>query len=108
MNVVDLINYLRLEGPHDLECIPIASKKDAPPSRDKLTDEEGGSKEEGDDPTEVGPIEEADPKEDPSEREPMDKEDREEDPEKDPSKGGPMEGEDPEEDLEEDSEVSDG
>jgi len=29
MSVIDLINYLRLEGPHDLERIPIASEEDA-------------------------------------------------------------------------------
>jgi len=31
MSVVDLINYLRLEGPYDLEHIPTASEEDAPP-----------------------------------------------------------------------------
>ena len=71
MSVVDLINYLRLEGPHDLERIPTASMEDAPPPGDKLTDEGRDSKEGGDDPTEAGPIEEADPKEYPRGREPM-------------------------------------
>jgi len=31
MSVVDLINYLRLEGPHGLEHIPTISEEDAPP-----------------------------------------------------------------------------
>jgi len=31
MSVVDLINYLRLEGPHDQERVSTASEEDAPP-----------------------------------------------------------------------------
>jgi len=80
MSVVDLINYLRLEGPHDLEHIPMASEEDAPPSGDELTDEEGDSKEEGGDPAEARLREEADPEGNPSEREPMEEEDPKEDP----------------------------
>jgi len=49
MDIDDLIDYLRLEGPYDLERIPTASEEDAPPSGDELTDEEGDSKEERDD-----------------------------------------------------------
>ena len=112
MSVVDLINYLRLEGPHDLKRITTANEEDAPASVDKLTDEEGDSKEEGDDPIEAGSIEEEDPKkgleEDPGEGEPTKDEDLEEDPEEDPSEGEPMEEEDPEEDPQEDPEVSEG
>jgi len=58
MIVVDLINYLRLEGPHNHERIPTASEEDAQPPGDELTNEEGDSKDEGDAPTEMGPIEE--------------------------------------------------
>jgi len=54
MSIVDLINYLRLEVPHDLERIRTANEKDALPPGDELLDEEGDFKEEGDDPTEVG------------------------------------------------------
>lgn len=54
MDIEDLINYLRLEGSHDLEHIPVASEEDAPPPADEFTDEDGGPKEEGDDPTEAG------------------------------------------------------
>ena len=115
MSVVNLINYLRLKRPHDLEHIPTASEEDASPPGDELTDEEKDSKEEGDNPIEVGPIEKEDPEEDPSEREPMKEEDPEEDPRKeelveeddpkeDPSEGESME----EEDHEEDSEVTEG
>ena len=60
MSVVDLINYLRLEGPHDLECIPTASEEDASPPGDEPTDEERDSKGEGDDPNKAGPIEAVD------------------------------------------------
>jgi len=67
---------------------------------DELTNEEGDSKDEGDAPTEAGPIEEGDPEEDPSEEEPME----EEDPKEDLSEEEPMEEEGPEED----SEVSEG
>jgi len=105
MNIEDLINYLGLEGPHDLEHIPVTSEKDAPPPEDEFTDEEGGPKEEGDNPTEAGLVEQEDPEEDleeASEREPMDEEDPKEDPDKDPSKGDLIEEEDPQEDLEED------
>ena len=127
MDINYLINYLRLEGLHDLECIPTVSEEDGPPARDELIDKEGDSKEEGDDPTEVRPMEEADPEEDPSdkepmeeedpdedleedhnEREPIEEEDPEEDPEENPSEGEPMEEDDPDEDPEEDSEVSEG
>jgi len=45
MCVVDLINYLRPEGPHDLERIPTASEEDAPSQGDELINEEGDSKE---------------------------------------------------------------
>jgi len=45
MSIVDLINYLRLERPHDLEHIPTASEEGAPPPRDELTNEEEDSKE---------------------------------------------------------------
>ena len=31
MDIDDLIDYLRLEGPYDLERIPTASEEDAPP-----------------------------------------------------------------------------
>jgi len=110
MNVVDLINYLRLEGPHDLESVPTASEGDAPPLatnlqmrreilkewRTTLTRRILGSK-----PSEGDPMEEEDTEEDP-----------EEDPQDDPSEGDPMEEKDPEEDPEidpeEDSEVSEG
>ena len=44
MSVVNLINYLRLEGPHDLERMPTASEEDAP------SPGEGDSKKEGGDP----------------------------------------------------------
>jgi len=102
IDINGLINYLRLEGPHNLERILTASKEDAPLPRDKLTDEEGDSKEEGDDPAEARPMEEVDPEKDPSEREPTEEEDSEEDPdedpEEDPSEKEPMEKEDPEED----------
>ena len=111
MSVVDLINYLKLEGPHDQECITTVGEEDAPPPRDELIDEEGDSKNEGDVPTEAGPVEEEDPDEDPNKEEPMEEEDHE----KDPSEEEPMEEEDPgdgepmeEEDAEEDSEVSEG
>jgi len=57
-NVVNLINYLRLEGPHNHERIPTASEEDAPPPGDELTDEARDSKDEGDAPIETGPIEE--------------------------------------------------
>jgi len=111
MTVVDLINYLRLEGPHDQECIPTTSEEDAPPPEDELTDEEGNSKDKGDVPTAVGLAKE----DDPSEEEPM----KGEDPEKDPSEVESMEEEDPKKDLSveelmeeedpaEDSEVSEG
>ena len=126
MSVVGLINYLRLEGPHDLECVPTASGEDAPPPGDELTYDEGDPKKEGDGPIEMGPREQPDPEqdqseeepmeeedseEDPSEREPMEEEDPKEDPEdleEDPSEREPMEEEDPEEDLEEDSKVNEG
>jgi len=70
ISVVDLINCLRLEGPHNIERIRTVSEEDAPTPGDELTDEGGGSKEEGDDSTEAAPIKEADPEEDPSEGEP--------------------------------------
>ena len=57
MSVVDLIDYLRSEGPHDQEHISTASDEDAPPLVDELTDEEGDSKDKGDTSTEVGPVE---------------------------------------------------
>jgi len=75
MSVVGLINFLRLEGPHNQEHIPTASKEDAPPLGNKLTDKEGDSKEEGDASTEAGPVKEEDPKEDPTKEEPMEVED---------------------------------
>ena len=37
MSVADLLNNLRLEGPHDLERITTASEEDAPPPGDELT-----------------------------------------------------------------------
>ena len=54
MSVVDLINYLRLEGPHNLKCIPTANEKDASLLGDELTDEEGDSTDKGDVPTKAG------------------------------------------------------
>ena len=62
-----------------------------PPTGDELADEEGGSEEERDDPTEVGPTEEADLEEDLSEREPIEEEDPKEDLKEDPSEGELME-----------------
>ena len=85
-------------------AFPTASEDDALPLGDELSDEEGGSKEEEDNPSEAGPIEDEDPEEDPNKREPME----EEDPEEDPSKEEPMEEEDLEEGPEEDFEVSEG
>jgi len=99
MSMVDLISYLRLEGPYGQEHIPTASAEDVPPPGDNLTDEEGDSKDEGDASMEAGPVEEEDPEEDPNEEE-MEEEDLEED----PSKAEPMEEEDPEEN----SDVSEG
>ena len=40
MSMIDLINYLILEGPHDQDLIPTANEKDTPPPGDELTDEE--------------------------------------------------------------------
>jgi len=99
MSVVDLINYLRLETPHDLESVPTSSEEDAPPPGDELTEEEGDLEGVEDNPGDTNPRVEADPKgdpmeeEDPSERDLMEKENPEEDPKVDP---------------EEDSEVSEG
>ena len=80
MDINGLINYLRLEGSHDLECIPIASEEDAPPPGNELSDEEGDSKEERVNLIEAGLMEEADPEEDPSGRELAEEEDSEKDP----------------------------
>jgi len=75
MSVVDLINYLSLEGSHDQECVPTASEEDALPLGNELTDEEGDSKDKGVVHTEAGPIEGEDLEEDPSEQEPMEEKD---------------------------------
>ena len=53
LSVVDLINYLGLKGPHDLKHVPTASEEDALPLGDEHPDEEGGPKEEGDNPIET-------------------------------------------------------
>jgi len=112
MSVVDLINYLRLKGPHDLESIPTASEEDAPPPGDELTDEEGDLEGVKDNPVKIDPRVEVDPMGDLSVEEPMKEEDPEKDPEEDPSEGEPMEKEnpreDPKRDSEENSEVSEG
>jgi len=131
ISVDDLINYLRLKGPHNLEHIPTASEENAPLPGDEFTYEEGDSKEEGGDPAKARPMEEAnleggpserepmeehdpmedpdeDPREDHSERETMEEADPKEDPEEEPSEREPIEEEDPEEDPGEDSEVSKG
>ena len=97
MSVVDLINYLRLKGPHDQEHIPTASEEDALPPGDEFTDEEGDFKDERDASAEAGSVEREDHEEDPIEEEPMEKED----PEEDPSEEEPIEEEGPEEDINE-------
>jgi len=79
MNVVDLINYLRLKGPYDQDLIPTASEQDAPPLGDELIDEEGDPKDEGDASTEVGLVEGEGTEEDPTKEERMEEEDPEED-----------------------------
>jgi len=112
MSVVDLINYLGPEGPHDLESVPTASVEDAPPPGDELPDEEADLERVEDNPVGTDPGVEADPIGDPSAEEPIEEEDQKEDPKEDPSDGEPMEEEDPDKDLkrdpEEDSEVSEG
>ena len=55
MSVVDLINYLRLEGPHNQERVPQLVR--GMPHPRGLTDEEGDFKGDGVVLTEVGPIE---------------------------------------------------
>ena len=108
MSVVDLINYLRLEGPHDLESVPTASEDDAPPPGDELTEEEEDLEGVEDNPDDTNPRVEADLMGDPRREELME----EEDPEEDSSDEDPMEEEDPKEDPEvdpeEDSKVSEG
>ena len=78
--MVYLINYLRLEGSHNQERIPIANKEDTPPLGDELIDEEGDSKDERDASTEAGPVEGEDPEEDPSGEELIEEEDSKDDP----------------------------
>jgi len=56
MDVVDLLNYLRLEGPRDEDLMAHTSDEDALTPRDDSADE-----------GEVEPVEEDDPKEDPEE-----------------------------------------
>jgi len=84
MSVIDLINYLRLEGPCDQHLLLTASQEDAPPPGDKSSiegeiaeKEENLEKESSED--EEEPIGEQDPKEEPSkgEEEPMEEEDLE-------------------------------
>ena len=58
MSAINLINYLRLKGPHNLECVPTASEENAPPPGDELIYELGDPKEEGDDLIEIGHREE--------------------------------------------------
>ena len=116
MDIEDLINYLRLEGPHDLESVPTTSEEDALPPGNELTDEEGDLEGVEANPVETNPRVEDDLVGDPNAEEPIEDEDPEEDPNEDPeenpSEGEPMEEEDPEEDLEgdpkEDSEMSEG
>ena len=37
----DLLDYLRMEGSHELDYLPIASEEDTPPQAEESTDDEG-------------------------------------------------------------------
>ena len=55
ISVVDLINYLRLERPHNLESVPTASEEDTSPPGDEFTEEEGDLEGVEDNPDETNP-----------------------------------------------------
>jgi len=108
MDMRDLPDYLRMEGPHDLDYLPTASKEDAPPPIVESTDDEGDYRDVKSAPMKVGfeegrdysgstggeeTREEEGPEEDPKE-----------DPERDPSEGSQVGEEDPDDD----SKVSEG
>ena len=56
MDVLDLLNYLRLEGPCEEDLVPTTSEADAPPLGDEFANE-GKAVDKGDD-TEKEPMEE--------------------------------------------------
>jgi len=91
MSVIDLMDYLRLEGSYGQVHLPIANEGDAPPPRGESSDEGGNPTEEGGTSIEEEPMEEEDPNE--SEEEPME----EEDPKQEHIKGDeePLEEKDP-------------
>ena len=37
----DLLDYLRMEGPYDLDYLPTTSEEDAPPQAEESIDDEG-------------------------------------------------------------------
>ena len=74
MSVVDLINYLRLEGPHGLESVPTTSEEDAPPLGNELTNEKGDLEGVEDNPVETDLGVKDDPMGDASAEEPMEEE----------------------------------
>ena len=57
--MVNLINYLRLEGPCDEDCVPHANDENTSSLRDESTDEGEATDKGGD--SKRGPIEEEDP-----------------------------------------------
>ena len=105
MDVIDLINYLRFEGPCDEDFFPTANEEYATPRGDESADE-GKTVDKGKN-SEKEPMEEGNPKE-----EPMEEEDPEEEPmdEENPKEGLSeseeelIDEEDPEKDLKEDPE----
>ena len=96
----DLLDYLRMEGSHDLDFLPIASEEDAPSKAEESTDDEGDYGEVKSVPMEVSSKEGEDYGGSTEEGETREKED----PEEDPREGSPVGEEDPDDD----SEVSEG
>jgi len=102
MDIRDLLDYLRMEGPHDLDYLPTASEKDAPPQVEESTDDEGDYREVKSAPMKVGSEEGGDYRGSTGGEETREEEDLEEDPEEDPEEAPE---EDPEEDPSEGSQV---
>jgi len=61
MDIIDLLNYLSLEGPGDKDLVPNASEEDAPPLGDESANE-GEAVDKGED-TEKEPNKEEEPME---------------------------------------------